>query len=63
MSESNLHFGDSNVQVPCRVKASDLVFEVSKTLPNLDGVIAVTGNVMNVGLTLLECVILIIKRV
>jgi len=49
--------------MPCRIEASDLVFKVSKSLPNLDGVIAVTGHVMNAGLNRLECVILIIKRV
>ena len=45
--------------MPRRVKASDLVFEASKTLPTADGVIAVAGHVMNADLT---CVILIIKR-
>jgi hypothetical protein len=50
--------------VPCRAKASDLVFEASRTLLTLlDSVIAVTGHVMNVGLTLLECLILVLKRV
>jgi hypothetical protein len=44
------------------VKVSDLVFEASKTLLIVDGVIAVIGHVINVDLTLLACVILIINR-